>query len=58
MKIADANAAIRIARWAYDNREILPDRTRRDIAQLAETAGRKMLAGLREDELVILRGDR
>lgn len=58
MRVADANAAIRIGRWALDNREILPDQVRQDIAELAERGGQKLMAGLRGDELAILRGDR
>lgn len=57
MRVTDANAAIRIGRWALDNREILPDQVRRDIADLAERGGQKLMAGLRGDELAILRGD-
>ncbi len=56
MRVTDANAAIRIGRWALDNHEILPDHIRHDIAHLAERGGQKLMAGLRDDELATLRG--
>ncbi|WP_432794440.1 hypothetical protein [Rhodococcus ruber] len=56
MRVTDANAAIRIGRWALDNREILPDQIRHDIADLAQRGSQKLMAGLRDDELDTLRG--
>lgn len=56
MRVTDANAAIRIGRWALDNREILPDQIRHDIAHLAQRGSQKLMAGLRDDELATLRG--
>ncbi|WP_343466375.1 hypothetical protein AAI421_14570 [Rhodococcus aetherivorans] len=56
MRVTDANAAIRIGRWALDNREILPDQVRLDIADLAQRGSQKLMAGLRDDELATLRG--
>lgn len=55
MRIVDANAAIRIARWAYAHRGELPEQVRADIALLAEVAGKKLRAGLLPGQLEVLR---
>lgn len=57
MTIAAANAAIRLARWAIDNRDQIPADVRAAIAVLAEAATKKLMAGPTRDEIALLRDD-
>ncbi|MDG3012481.1 hypothetical protein G4X40_20280 [Rhodococcus sp. D2-41] len=55
MRITDANAANRIANWAIRNADTIPAAVRNDIAVLAESAVKRLLAGPSADEIARLR---
>lgn len=57
MTITVANAICRIARWAIDNRHLLPADVRAAVATITEAAVKKLQAGPTESEIALLRED-